>query len=1249
MSESVSHLVGYRLELRAPRDQQSDPVTEPDVLTPRSASEHTDAFRLTTLADDSWGRGYLGIPGDRRGTLDLRTRKVDVGGIGVTLLDPRLADDDAVRWLTQFLGDANGDPQLAARLRAIFYRTLDAGCSWEPYFTGRTVTASKPSPPEYRLQCTDMASELQRDCFVGRPHSSITYAQFAPLLPYGRISAWADLPVTPGPGPALKATDGTLGRLRVQGSNYWDRFTLLQEELRARGTVYAVGAPTRMDGTDPTITLKYEGERVKVYVINPATEADGWFWLRKLTVQRNVEDHYVARQLYVEPLDSEAEGYATWASLGADGAQLYYYAVPGDGLTEASPLLIGPVHPVELMRDLVDGKFGYLAQDGAVRRQVPRDSTDSVWDDLIADESFGRVSFIVPEQARLDQWVREKLCVPFGLAYYFNAEGYFTPVDVRRPAAFLSLPELTDADLLAQPGAEDWTQDAGGAITRVGVAWREDTALDVVKTVVQSSESVPSVPGGLIRQSEQKVYDPPLTGDDPRLAAGQRYGDHTFEIDAEGLRGRQQLVPFLVPRSSALPAALAIAREAMQPYLAGSRTITLRCKRTPVPLGTTIGAPRLVTIPTLPDPTSNTYGETRLMRCISIQEQGVVLVLTFADLGLASVADPPEIGEPSNSTETGYVQADVTRNAAGDPVEIWVALTDTATAVRPADGDPAWIKATASWITGIYQFGPYPGGTRVWVKARSVPGLFGADGLSSNSLQQPSAFVYPSDFAAVNDYVDVTGLSGLSNLAATNLTAAGADLTWDGGDDAGTVQILIAVGAVTPGDSDAWATVSNFDRFFRVQGLEPATLYTAGVRLIDAAGGYGTMLTVAFTTAGGTLDLVRPAGIDFVYWSSIEGRVFVSSSYPLELERAPDSGGAPDLGDITDVAVSLDGVFYDPLPADQSTYWYRARHVPGSTSGSGVTASEWTDWLPAVARGTQGSGGGGGGNGDLPGDEQPGSNGGGSLVPILPSVSVARTDDGSTGTVTLTVVDPQGRVQRVEFQTQVGASPPSAWTEDTTVPYEASVAYTAAAQSVVRWRVIGFNVQGEAEQQLLAGEEHFGGAITGDPTFITETDETADLPNSRRLVDTATVEWDFATPGEAAASIPDGAVTTAKLADDPKTFVVEGHFYAAGDVVLWVKVPFACRVVGARAAFKSGASGSATFTVKSAPSVTGSFTDMIGGGTAPTISAAQASADITDTSGWTDRDLAAGEALELGCATLSGGSYVCLQLTLLRT
>ena len=1116
-----------------PRDLQSDISTEPDVLIPRAGAAHADPFRVTTLGADAWGRGYLDIPSGRRSKLNLRDRKVDVGGMMLSLLDKRLGSDNLERWITAgFLGDAQGVEQLGARLKVKVWQSLDGGCSFDPLYTGRTFKASKASRTKYNFELRDMASELQRDCFVGPPHADIDYAYPAPLLPYGLMVPFAGLPATPGPGPGLKATDSfASGRIRVQGSNLWDRYTLITEDLRQRASLNADSK--NVLGLQVTYML-FDGERCKVFVTNGTTS--GWFWLRRILAQVNAEGHFVARQIWVDELAAGSAGRITWASLGADGAALRYYVVANDKLSEQGALLIGPVHPVRLMKDLVDGKFGYLNADGSVRRNVPTNPSDARWAEMIADTSFRSVSFIVPAKAQLGTWIQDKLSKPFGACLGFDADGDCYPIDVRRPkAAYAGLPEFVDEDLVSTAEGEGWEQDSGGAITRVLVAWREDEAVDVVEEVIKAADAFPKVPAGLIKQQKQELLWPgPATGDDARLRAALRFGEQLLTIDAEGIREWFPII-FTTPTSTALPRARAIADDYLLPYLSGEKTITLHCKRTTTPQDCEIGDVVLISVSTIPDPTTNLYGETLLARCVERSENGHPLDLTFALLGLASLADPPAlIGEPTNTADQpGFVDVPITLDAAGDPVEVWGYLTETSVSVRPADDDPDWFKMVNVGASGTTTAGVYPGGMRLWVKARSVPGLFGATG---GFLQQPSAFVYPSDFAAVNDYVDIAGASGISGLVVSNVTAAGADLTWSGGEDTDRVVIQIRSGSGTP--TEVWAgPLSNFNRFFRLQGLPPSTLFTAGVQMVDDQGGLGTQLTAEFTTLGGSLQLERPAGIDFVYWSSIEGKVFASSSYPIELQHAPDDSG-PDLGNIENVSVGPDGAFYDPRPADQSLHHYRARHTPSENSGAGILASEWTDWLAAVARGTQGSGGGGTGNGDLPTDQQP-SVQPGELVPILPTVSVARSDDGAGNcSITLTLTDPQGRKQRIEFQTQVGAGSPSAWAEDPTAPYTKASTYDASSLTVIRWRLIGFDARNLPDQTLAQGEEVFGGSVSGDAEFITNS-PSAMLANERVLTNAADIVKNVATAGQVSLELTPTGVTPGVYGDATHTVQVE--------------------------------------------------------------------------------------------------------------
>lgn len=85
-------------------------------------------------------------------------------------------------------------------------------------------------------------------------------------------------------------------------------------------------------------------------------------------------------------------------------------------------------------------------------------------------------------------------------------------------------------------------------------------------------------------------------------------------------------------------------------------------------------------------------------------------------------------------------------------------------------------------------------------------------------------------------------------------------------------------------------------------------------------------------------------------WCVVMAVVPGNHTVPVEIERAPDSGGSP--GTYIQIAslpsVPKQGVFYvDERPGDGATWWYRARHGAGSLYGS---AGSYATAVSAVAR-----------------------------------------------------------------------------------------------------------------------------------------------------------------------------------------------------------------------------------------------------------------------------------------------------------
>lgn len=71
---------------------------------------------------------------------------------------------------------------------------------------------------------------------------------------------------------------------------------------------------------------------------------------------------------------------------------------------------------------------------------------------------------------------------------------------------------------------------------------------------------------------------------------------------------------------------------------------------------------------------------------------------------------------------------------------------------------------------------------------------------------------------------------------------------------------------------------------------------------------------------------------------------------------------------------------------------------------------------------------------------------------LVPEVEETATTGDFTGTLALTITDPQSRVTLVEFNTQTGRGAPSGWTADT-APYQATVTLDPKHLSYIGWRV----------------------------------------------------------------------------------------------------------------------------------------------------------------------------------------------------
>ena len=113
----------YRATIYGPRS--ADP-TEATILTPVAGAAHSDQFKVTSLRSLAGWKPYMDLPRGRRGNIDVRTKRVDVGELAFRILDVRTGSPNAVRWVTAFLGDVKGTSRMTG-LKVVVEESLIGG------------------------------------------------------------------------------------------------------------------------------------------------------------------------------------------------------------------------------------------------------------------------------------------------------------------------------------------------------------------------------------------------------------------------------------------------------------------------------------------------------------------------------------------------------------------------------------------------------------------------------------------------------------------------------------------------------------------------------------------------------------------------------------------------------------------------------------------------------------------------------------------------------------------------------------------------------------------------------------------------------------------------------------------------------------------------------------------------------------------------------------------------------------------
>lgn len=832
----------YRLTVFAPRS--TDP-TEVTVLTPVAGAAHSDPFQCTTEFGGAVGwKPYLSTPRGRFGRLDVLLHKTSIAEFSVDVQDTIIASTNTVRWVTAFMGNTKGRNRykgLKAKLQQRMTTDGVAG-AWADYFIGRIDRTEKANPsatgPVTRFYIVGDRKDETRNVFVGPPHSSVTYAYPCVLLPIGLQDrgdglGWGGNPATARATGSIEQYTVTgrtgLVSVRVKVNQSLGNLLKITTALASSVDQRDIHPQSTAFPQDITPNLRCRLKRLD-------TNAEGDFWLTSVphpSGNKGYDGHSLSA------LYHDGDGRVTSfglipitqpnfpsASYPANAHPYKYMDVPPGGTavsfylyragvpTDDAPLMIDNVDPLTLWKDLLDAKFSDL-QYGEIQFRPIRYNSAAF---TALAGKFPIARGLVHETENLNNWLERSILRATHAVGRVNGSGEIEPADVRIP---------TDPTALATTITNvDYIQSA-----REGPVWRagQDTLTGVMLTQKRTDYYEEALHNA-VRVGDVPLDFPPhglvVKQDPPLLYVSDLFADVPPRVEIVDVA----FIPSMVGAYEfmyAAPAAAQASREYLSFFGGGASVLDLPCRRT-ANTDKRPGDYVKVTVTAQPNPASNVLGGTRVMLVADRYERDDgSRFLELLDAGPDTVGVAPTAGaltlnalDPKHAVDQAF-----TVNANFEPVEIWVAITSTAIAVRPVEASLDWMLVHVATLSGSYTIPSLQANVRAWTRLRTK-----AVG------KLPSVYVFPAGSS-----IDTTPLTAPSALVAT-VSNRSIVLTWTNGEgSAGTMPTLNGVDVLAkplkPG-----TTRYVFDE------LAASTLFTVGVRHVDTYGGSSTITSTTATT-----------------------------------------------------------------------------------------------------------------------------------------------------------------------------------------------------------------------------------------------------------------------------------------------------------------------------------------------------------------------------------------------------------------
>jgi hypothetical protein len=740
----------YRLTIMKP--QRVDP-TESTPLTPVAGAIHSDNFKVATVSGLTGYQPYLFLPQGRKGRIDPVSGKLDIGTMNFRLLDDRPGTTSNLqRWVTAFIGDSNGKAVLRG-CRAVVEESLDwnattASGSWSPFVAGRITDVALDDVLTYSITVSEPTQELSVPCFVGRPYGSATGVVLMGKLPktftgnYGPFQPDVTFTGVVSTSPDWRASRRLTFDAASQASPY-NRIELMSGIWQAGGT-YTLDTPY-----DNYVLRLSSGSTVAEYRI--PVEPQG------VLANGGGSDFSTlyTKVTAVDYIGMDVNAYfGTGSAVGLFplGTSVTASIVPKSAISKTDPILISDVHPARLMKDLVQGYYGYMNSGSVPFPTMTVD--DTAFTNLIADPTFPNVRFVIEKKAKVSDFIESQLA-PCGLGYRIESRNIsgsivpvFVPFDNRLPQTLGGLPTITDADVA------DYTS----------ITWKVGDPLVAITLTSYLETYTPPSPNTTSQAADdsERFKSEPMTATTLIPEALNANGT-TLDVDLQGNRFIANATgtgSFEDANLKMDTARTSIFKHLESRFANGAHVASFKCRRTSTVTGLKLGNWTLVDVDALPDPQTNLRGGARLMQVIEYSEDGPNISLRLIDAGVNVSTTPPFNPSLTTNNSALYLTVSALQN---QRVNIQTAPVSIGLS-RPADSSSLWltqIPYTAPYSgSNIYYIGDMRWGYTYHVRVRT----------ESATGQQPSAWVSANSAS----YALPAGPANLS----VAVSASRATLTW---------------------------------------------------------------------------------------------------------------------------------------------------------------------------------------------------------------------------------------------------------------------------------------------------------------------------------------------------------------------------------------------------------------------------------------------------------------------------------------